>query len=201
MKKVFAALLALLLISSAAPAPVLAQEGQNMKTIYFAGGCFWGVEKLMSLVSGVSDAVSGYANGTTTEPTYQQVLKGDTGHRETVKVSYDPAQVGLKDLLKLYFSVIDPTIADRQGNDIGSQYQTGIYWESAQDEAVIREYAGQEQAKHRAFMVELAPLHAFWPAEDYHQDYLDKNPQGYCHIPLSAFEEARRLVPQDIPQN
>ncbi|MHC1786084.1 MAG: peptide-methionine (S)-S-oxide reductase MsrA [Christensenellales bacterium] len=195
MKKVFAALLALL-VGSGAPAPTMAQEGTDMKTIYFAGGCFWGIEKLMSLVPGVQDAVSGYANGSKENPSYREVSAGDTGHRETVKVSYDANRVALKDLLKLYFSVIDPTIRNRQGNDVGSQYQTGIYWVDEADKAIVEAYAAGEKAKYAAFQVELAKLSAFYLAEDYHQDYLDKNPGGYCHIPLTAFDEARNLVPQ-----
>lgn len=191
MKKFLAAALALLMGGTAAT--VSAQEGN--RTIYIAGGCFWGIEKLMSLVPGVSDAVSGYANGTGENPSYEQVSRGDTGHRETVKVSYDTQKVDLKSLLKLYFSVIDPTLKDQQGNDRGSQYQTGIYWDNEEDGAIVLEYAAQEQAKYSAFHVELAPLTAFWTAEAYHQDYLDKNPGGYCHIPSSAFEQAKNLAP------
>ncbi len=164
-----------------------------MKTIYFAGGCFWGMEKLMSLVEGVADAQSGYANGHADHPDYRQVCGGGTGHRETVKVSYDESVIGLEDLVGLYFSAIDPTVKDRQAHDVGSQYQTGIYWESEEDGAEVRRLAEREKAKHEAFYVELAPLRVFWPAEDYHQDYLDKNPQGYCHLGPENFERARAL--------
>ncbi len=191
MKKFLAAALALLMGGTAAQ--VSAGEGNS--TIYFAGGCFWGIEKLMSLVPGVTDAVSGYANGLVENPSYEQVSRGDTGHRETVKVSYDAQKVDLKSLLKLYFSVIDPTLKDRQGNDRGSQYQTGIYWDNEADKSVVLDYAAQEKAKYSVFHVELAPLSKFWNAEDYHQDYLDKNPGGYCHIPASAFEQAKNLAP------
>jgi peptide methionine sulfoxide reductase msrA/msrB len=172
-------------------------QEESMNTIYLAGGCFWGLEKLMSLVPGVQEAQSGYANGHVENPTYEQVCRGDTGHRETVKVIYDPAVIGLRDLMRLFYSVIDPTVANRQAHDIGAQYQTGIYWSDLRDEAVVRAYAREEQQKHPAFLVELAPLTSFWPAEDYHQDYLDKNPMGYCHIAPAAFEEARRLTKQD----
>ena len=102
--------------------------------------------------------------------------------------------------MALFYSVIDPTVKDRQGNDVGTQYQTGIYWDNEEDGAVVREYTEEERRKHPAFVVELAPLSAFWPAEEYHQDYLDKNPLGYCHVPPSAFEAARQLVPRDVPQ-
>lgn len=164
-----------------------------MKTIYFAGGCFWGMEKLMSLVEGVADAQSGYANGHTEHPSYEQVCAGNTGHRETVKVDYDETVIGLAELTGLFFSVIDPTVKNRQAHDIGTQYQTGIYWDNEEDAALIKALAEEERAKQPAFYVELEPLRAFWPAEAYHQDYLVKNPQGYCHIGPKDFERARKL--------
>ncbi len=195
MKRLWTLMLAAALLLSTLTVSAAAEEGQTpMKTIYFAGGCFWGVEQLMSLVNGVEDAQSGYAQGTLEQPTYQQVIGGDTGHRETVKVVYDPEVIGLKDLLRLFFATIDPTVKNRQGNDIGTQYQTGIYWEDEADAEVVQAAAQQEQAKHPAFHVELAPLTAFWPAEEYHQDYLMKNPSGYCHIGPADFEMARKLV-------
>ncbi len=168
--------------------------GENMKTIYFAGGCFWGVERLMSVVTGVQDAQSGYANGQGDNPTYQEVIRGNTGYRETVKVSYDENVIGTRDLLRLFFSTIDPTVSNRQGNDVGSQYQTGVYWEDDEDEAIIREAAEAEKVLHKSFEVEIEPLTSYWPAEEYHQDYLVKNPQGYCHIGPADFEAARNLV-------
>ena len=164
-----------------------------MKTIYFAGGCFWGMEKLMSLVQGVKDAQSGYANGHTEYPSYEQVCAGNTGHRETVKVSYDETVIGLDDLVKLFFSAIDPTVKNRQAHDIGTQYQTGIYWDNEEDAARIKALAEEERTKHPAFYVEMEPLRAYWAAEAYHQDYLDKNPRGYCHIGPEDFERARKL--------
>ena len=109
-----------------------------MKTIYFAGGCFWGMERLMSLVQGVQDAQSGYANGHTEHPSYEQVCAGNTGHRETVKVTYDEAVIGLEELTGLFFSAIDPTVKNRQAHDIGTQYQTGIYWEDDADGETVR---------------------------------------------------------------
>lgn len=167
---------------------------KNMKTIYFAGGCFWGMERLMSVVTGVEDAQSGYANGVGDNPSYEQVVRGKTGYRETVKVVYDENIIGTRDLLRLFFGTIDPTVSNRQGNDVGSQYQTGVYWEDAEDEAVIREAAEAEKLLHKAFNVEIEPLTSYWPAEEYHQDYLVKNPQGYCHIGPSDFDIARKLV-------
>lgn len=199
MTRMLSILLACMLLAGLLPHTALGEEGNNtdMKTIYFAGGCFWGLEKLMGLVPGVQDAQSGYANGHKANPTYEEVCRGDTGHREAVRVTYDPAIMGLNDLMRLFYSVIDPTVRDRQAHDIGSQYQTGIYWAEEADRDAVLAYAEQEKGKHSAFHVELGPLTAFWPAEDYHQDYLDKNPQGYCHIGLDAFDRARQLTRQD----
>ena len=167
---------------------------KSMKTIYFAGGCFWGMERLMSVVPGVEDAQSGYANGEGDNPSYQQVTSGKTGYRETVKVTYDENIIGTRDLMRLFFSTIDPTVSNRQGNDVGSQYQTGVYWEDAEDETIVREFAETEKTKHRSFRVEIEPLTSYWPAEEYHQDYLVKNPFGYCHIGPADFDMARKLV-------
>lgn len=184
------ALLMLVLMLSLAVMPALS-EMESMKTIYFAGGCFWGVEHMMALVPGVKDAVSGYANGTVDNPGYHQVVSGATGHRETVKVTYDPGLVSLSELTALFFSAIDPTVKNRQGNDVGSQYQTGIYYEDEEDGRQIRRLAEAEKQRHTAFVVEIAPLISFWEAEDYHQDYLAKNPGGYCHLTQADFERAR----------
>lgn len=192
MKKTLALLLAALMLIPGAYAEQNTGDTMN-KTIYLAGGCFWGVEHLMSLVPGVKDAVSGYANGTLENPTYEQVIKGDTGHRETVKVTYNPAEVSLEALLKLYFSVVDPLTPNKQGNDVGTQYQAGIYYDDADSKTIVENLAKQEAAKHAAFHIEIGELQNFFLAEDYHQDYLVKNPAGYCHIPLSAFEEAKKI--------
>lgn len=163
--------------------------------IYFAGGCFWGMEKLFQSIDGVLDAQSGYANGSAQiVPDYETVCRGDTGYRETVRVVYDPQQVRLDQLLKAFFSVIDPTVEKRQGNDIGDQYQTGIYFSDEAAQETVEAYAEQERQKHETFAVEIAPLSRFFPAEEYHQDYLDKNPNGYCHIPVQAFQTINDLI-------
>lgn len=180
----------LVMVLSLAAMPALS-EADTMRTIYFAGGCFWGVEHMMELVPGVVDAVSGYANGTVENPDYGQVVSGATGHRETVKVRYDPGLVTLTELTELFFSAIDPTVKNRQGNDIGSQYQTGIYYEQEAEGAIIRALAETEKQKHSAFVVEIKPLDAFWDAEEYHQDYLIKNPGGYCHLGQKDFDRAK----------
>ncbi len=164
-----------------------------MKTIYFAGGCFWGLERLMSLVGGVERAQSGYANGHLDNPSYQAVCQGTTGHREAVRVDFDDQVIGLEELVGLFFSAIDPTVKDRQAHDVGSQYQTGIYWTDEADGELVRQLAHLESQRHPAFYVELEPLRVFWPAEEYHQNYLVKNPQGYCHIGRDDFERAIQL--------
>lgn len=179
--------------------PVASAQETKEHTIYFAGGCFWGVEHMMAQVPGVTEAVSGYANGTLDNPDYQTVIRGATGHRETVEVTYKPELVSLQELVELFFSTIDPTVANRQGNDIGTQYQTGIYYTSEADGTLITALAQEERGKHPAFMVEIGPLTNFWPAEEYHQDYLVKNPSGYCHIGPDDFERARNTGKQAQP--
>ncbi|MEG2859137.1 MAG: peptide-methionine (R)-S-oxide reductase MsrB [Clostridia bacterium] len=203
MKKLFAFILSLCLLAGV---PAMGQENAKEEpdvgfkandgesVIYLAGGCFWGMEKLMSVIPGVEDAVSGYANGTTANPTYAQVCTGKTGHRETVRVVYKPDKVSLEAILSVYFSAIDPTVKERQGNDVGSQYQVGVYYEDAADKPVVERVMEIERARHDAFYVESGPLTAFYEAEKAHQDYLDANPSGYCHIPAVAFQRAQSLI-------
>lgn len=163
------------------------------KTIYLAGGCFWGLEAYMERINGVVDAVSGYANGKTNHPSYEQVIAG-SGHAETVKVIYDADKIDLATLLAYYFRVIDPTSVNKQGNDRGQQYRTGIYYDNdtmAEDKAIIANALTQLQDKYKApIVVENMPLQNFTQAEDYHQDYLSKNPNGYCHIDISLADDA-----------
>lgn len=165
-----------------------------MKTIFLAGGCFWGTDHLMSLVPGVVDTVAGYANSSVPDPTYQQVCSGTTGAAETVKVVYDPDRIGLSDLLTLYFRSIDPLAVNRQGNDVGPQYRTGIYYADAEDVDVINAVVATVARRYsKPLAVEVSPLVNFYPAEDYHQDYLYQNPRGYCHVDRALFAEARSL--------
>ncbi len=167
------------------------------KTIYLAGGCFWGTAHLFSLVPGVDAAVAGYANSNVPYPTYREVCTGATGAAETVEVVYDPDQVGLADLISLYFKSIDPLSLNRQGNDIGTQYRTGIYWTDPEDRAVVDSMLQTLQRRYtKPLAVEAGPLKNFYPAEDYHQDYLVKNPQGYCHVNPALFKEAREMKPR-----
>lgn len=166
-----------------------------MKTIYLAGGCFWGLEKYLSLLPGVLSTQVGYANGRTANPSYEQVCRENTGHAETVKVDYDETLISLRFLLGQFYRVIDPASLNRQGNDIGTQYRTGIYFEDARDEATIARSLQELQATIRGqVVVEALPLEHFYTAEEYHQQYLDKNPEGYCHIGLQNFVQARRAV-------
>lgn len=155
-------------------------------TIYFAGGCFWGVEKYFSQIYGVMETKVGYANGKIVNPTYEQVTTGKTGFTETVEVKYDPTKISLNTLLKSYFSIIDPTSLNKQGNDVGTQYRAGIYYTNQNDEKVINDFMAQEQKKYKKpIVVEVEKLESFYPAEEYHQKYLEKNPNGYCHIKIS----------------
>lgn len=159
------------------------------ETIYFAGGCFWGVEAYYDRLPGVIATTSGYANGHTKNPTYRDVVGGDTGYAETVKVEYNPHIISLETLVAAYFRIIDPFTINRQGNDIGHQYRTGIYTTSDADADRVQAVYAREQKKHdRNFAVALESLTAFTDAEDYHQDYLIKNPYGYCHIDLDLAE-------------
>lgn len=164
------------------------------KKIYLAGGCFWGTDHLMSLVPGVVHTVAGYANSEIEEPTYKMVCSGSTGAVETVEVAYDPKQIGLSDLLTLYFRSIDPLSVNKQGNDVGSQYRTGIYYTDEGDAEVIMAVVATVSRRYsRPLAVEVGPLLNFYPAEDYHQDYLYNNPGGYCHIDQGLFMEANNL--------
>ncbi|MGX8795050.1 peptide-methionine (R)-S-oxide reductase MsrB [Fusibacter sp. JL298sf-3] len=168
----------------------------TLKDIYLAGGCFWGVEAYMARLEGVRDVTSGYANGNTENPTYEQVVYENTGHAETVHVVYDSAKTDLQTLLYYYFKVVDPTSVNKQGNDVGSQYRTGIYYVDESDRAIALNMIELEQEKYeQPIVVEVAPLDHYYLAEAYHQDYLEKNPNGYCHIDL---DEAYAPVVEDI---
>lgn len=169
-------------------------------TIYFAGGCFWGTEHFLSQVRGVDSTLVGYANSRVPSPSYAQVCTGRTGAAETVKVVYDPSQVTLPFLVRLYLLTIDPTSLNRQGNDTGTQYRTGIYYTSPSSRPVIEKVLSEAQADYdRPFAIEVLPLENFYPAEDYHRNYLDRNPGGYCHIDPRLFSLARTAVDPDAP--
>lgn len=157
-----------------------------MKEIYLAGGCFWGVEEYFSRIEGVVDTEVGYANGTKLEPTYKEVCTGLTGHSETTYVKYDESIVTLEHLIQRLFRIIDPTLLNRQGGDIGNQYRTGIYYTDEADRKTIVKVKDEEQKKYKdSIVTEILPLEYYYPAEEYHQDYLKKNPGGYCHVDMS----------------
>ena len=159
-----------------------------IKEIYLAGGCFWGTQKFFDQFAGVLETEVGYANGPTANPSYQEVC-ASSGHAETVKIVYDNDFISLSKLLEYYFMTIDPLSYHRQGMDMGVQYRTGIYYTDEADLPELKAFYAGEQAKYRQKLeVELLPLENFWPAEEYHQKYLDKNPGGYCHIPQSLLK-------------
>ena len=163
------------------------------KQIHLAGGCFWGTQHFLKQIRGIVSTAVGYANGNTENPTYKEVYTDLTGYAETVSVEYDPAVISLERLLELYFLTIDPTSLNRQGEDEGTRYRTGIYYSTEEDLPTIQEAMQREAAKYDApLAVEVEPLKNFYSAEEYHQDYLDKNPTGYCHIPLALMAQARK---------
>lgn len=166
-----------------------------IKRIYLAGGCFWGTEKYLSLIPGVVRTEAGYANGLTAEPSYEDVCYGDTGHAETVLVEYDTALLELPRLLSLFYRAIDPVSVNRQGADRGVQYRTGIYYDDEADRRVIAASLAELQTQCRGpLAVECEALKIYYPAEEYHQKYLDKNPGGYCHIGPAVFEALQRKI-------
>ena len=156
-----------------------------MKDIYFAGGCFWGIEEYFSRINGVIDTEVGYANSKVENPSYELVCSGMTDSAETVKIIYDENIISLENLLEKLFLVIDPTLLNRQGNDIGSQYRTGIYYNNDEDFKLINSYIDKIRHNYdKDILTEVLKIKNFYPAEEYHQDYLKKNPNGYCHIKL-----------------
>jgi peptide methionine sulfoxide reductase msrA/msrB len=179
--------------AGATGSPLADPAGKGLKTIYVAGGCFWGLEKYIGMVNGVVGTEVGYANGAKASATY-----GDgSGYAETVKVVYDPKAAPLPFLLDLFYDAIDPTSVNRQGNDLGTEYRTGIYYTDPADKALIdRSLAGLQKKYAQPIAVESGPLTTYTRAEDHHQDYLQKNPGGYCHIPQKLFDAARAARPQ-----
>ena len=162
------------------------------KEIYFAGGCFWGTEHFFKQIRGVTFTETGYANGNTPDPTYKEVYTDRTGYVETVHVEYDDS-ISLPFLVRMFFKAIDPVSLNRQGEDAGTRYRTGIYYTDPEDLPAIKAVYDEMAREYDVpLAVELQPLRNFYPAEDYHQDYLENNPDGYCHLPLELFEFARK---------
>lgn len=172
------------------PNQYISYEQVDLKDIYLAGGCFWGVEAYLARIYGVREVSVGYANGTTDNPTYREVIQGHTGYVETVHLRYDPKRVTLETLLHHFFGIIDPTLLNRQGNDIGTHYRTGIYYDDECDRAIIKRVVEEEQKKYEEPIVtEVLPIARYYLAEEYHQQYLEKNPSGYCHVDFSSLQE------------
>ena len=163
-----------------------------MKEIYFAAGCFWGAQHFFAGVDGVKEAVAGYANGNGVNPKYEQVYTDTTGFAETVRVTYNESRISLPELTELYFTIIDPLSLNKQGGDIGTRYRTGVYYTEEADRPLIASvFEAEAQRLGAPLVVELEPLRNFYLAEERHQDYLDKNPDGYCHVPLKTFRYLR----------
>ncbi len=179
---------------------IKANASKEYKEIYLAGGCFWGVEKYFASIKGVMNTESGYANGNTENPTYEDVTRKHTNHAETVRVVYDEKVVSLPFLLEMYYKIIDPISVNKQGNDTGSQYRTGIYYlddlQRQTAEKSLKELAKRYEGQKIA--IELMPLVNFYKAEEYHQDYLDKNPNGYCHISNDKFLYAEEVIDESL---
>lgn len=158
--------------------------GQTNQTITLGGGCFWCTEAVYVQVRGVLDVESGYSNGQTMQPTYEQVCSGSTGHNEVVKLVYDPEQISLRDILEVFFLIHDPTTLNAQGHDRGTQYRSGIYFhtpEQQQQALALIEELGSSGVYPRAMVTEVLPQSNYWPAEAYHQDFFEKHPdQAYC---------------------
>lgn len=173
--------------------PNHAPANEGKREIWLAGGCFWGMQAYLDKLSGVVYTNVGYANGDTENPSCEQVCYNNTGHAETVYVQYDPQRMDLATLLTYFFKVVDPTLINRQGNDRGSQYRSGIYYKEPADKTIIDQVIAREQKKYSAAIVtEVLPLLNYYVAEEYHQKYLEKNPQGYCHIDLSSMDKDPR---------
>ena len=163
---------------------------KKQQVIYLAGGCFWGVEAFMSRLNGVNQTEVGYANGHDLAPTYEKVSSGKTGHAETVKLTYNPEIISLEEILEKFFMIINPYTKNRQGPDIGSQYRTGIYWqEPSQRDIVLKFLKDRQKESRKRIVTEARQIGSFYPAETYHQKYLEKNPQGYCHVDLDLIDD------------
>ncbi len=156
----------------------------NLQSITLGGGCFWCTEAVFVAVQGIEDVESGYSNGHVLRPSYDQVCTGTTGHNEVVKLVFDPTVISLREILEIFFVIHDPTTLNRQGNDTGTQYRSGIYFSDTKQQAVAQEVIAELSASAafgRPIVTEVVPLANYWPAEDYHQDFFARNPyQGYC---------------------
>lgn len=165
----------------------------NERKVVLGGGCFWGVEEYYRRLLGVISTRVGYAQGNVDYPTYEEVKRQLTHHREVVEIVYDASLISLSSLLDHLFRMIDPTVQNRQGNDIGESYQAGMYYETEEDKAVMEAFIQKMQPKYKNdIVVEVDRLKQFWEAETYHQMYLVKNPMGYCHVDFS------KILPHEL---
>lgn len=163
-----------------------------IKDLYLAGGCFWGAEHYLQLINGITFTEVGFANGNISNPTYEEVYTDTTGFAETVHLKYDTTIIDLPFLIELFFKAIDPTSLNKQGEDEGTRYRTGIYYTHHEDERIIKDKVLElSKSYDKPICVEVEPLRNFYPADTYHQDYLNKNPNGYCHLPIELFEFAK----------
>lgn len=172
----------------------MTNKNNNLKEIYLAGGCFWGTQAYFDQIDGVVETEVGYANGVIENPTYEQVCTGSTGFAETTKIIYDKDKINLYQILEQYFRTIDPTSLNKQGGDVGTQYRTGIYTLNSKDRQSVREFFELVKNNYKKeIVVENKILENYYPAEEYHQKYLKKNPGGYCHVDLSLAKEDSQL--------
>ncbi|MCK5811901.1 MAG: peptide-methionine (R)-S-oxide reductase MsrB [Clostridiales bacterium] len=185
------------------PNKLIVFDEDNLSEIYLAGGCFWGVEAYMERVPGVFDVTVGYANGSINfpNPSYEDVSVRETGYVETVHIRYDSNIIDINSLLNYYFNTIDPTTLHRQGNDVGSQYRTGIYYIDSSEKEIINQFIKEKQVEYdKPIVVEVLPLITYYLAEDYHQDYLYKNPNGYCHVDFTTLQSSVKVNPALYPK-
>jgi peptide-methionine (S)-S-oxide reductase len=165
------------------------KQANSQETATLAGGCFWCIETVFQEIDGVENVVSGYTGGTTVNPTYQQVCSGETGHAEAVQVSFDSSKISYREILEIFFSVHDPTTLNRQGDDVGNQYRSAIFYQSEEQKAVAEQLIGglnEARLWKKPIITEILPLNKFYPAEDYHRDYFALHPeQAYCRIVIS----------------
>lgn len=175
--------------------PKIMRINFDLDSVYLAGGCFWGVEAYLDKIPGVKNTQVGYANGKTENPTYEQVSHENTGHAEAVYVQYDAKEITLEQLIKIFFEIIDPTSLNKQGGDAGVQYRTGVYYTRPDDKERIQKVFDELAPNYKEpIVVELKPIENFYPAENYHQKYLQKNPGGYCHIDLSKADKYKKTT-------
>jgi peptide-methionine (S)-S-oxide reductase len=185
----------------------MSQETSNSReTTTLAGGCFWCLEAVYDELKGVEDVKSGYAGGQTDQPTYHEVCSGTTGHAEVVQVSFDPAVISFEDILDVFFTIHDPTTLNRQGNDVGTQYRSAIYYHTSQQREVAqRKIQALEAEKlwHDPIVTEVEPIARFFPAEDYHQEYFVNNPfQPYCMAVVNPkVQKARKAFREKLKKS